>query len=80
MGSHGGPWEPEHGRFVGWVGALAETRHGRLRNAGFGNPAYLLNQRLVPSCVSDIDIDGVPFGVDKAQQSWTWQEVFGNQV
>jgi hypothetical protein len=42
MGFHGGPWEPEHGRFVGWVGALAETRHGRLRNAGFGNPAYLI--------------------------------------
>jgi len=25
---------------VGWVGALAETRHGRPRNAGFSNPAY----------------------------------------
>jgi hypothetical protein len=25
---------------VGWVGALAETRHGWFRMAGFINPAY----------------------------------------
>jgi hypothetical protein len=34
--------------YVGWVGALAETQHGRLRKAGFINPSLPLLKTSVP--------------------------------